>query len=173
MTSEDQNKDAESSVETPEKEPPAQEAPAKATSGWPELDKLVEDIKTKRTEEQARQERQRAESLKMAQDAERAWGNLQAQASLEELAGRLEPLGVVARPVDTIAGALSVAMEFSRLPKGETATVRIDTSGTRNGPRTTVQVQRGTQQLPAAVIASNTNGELRHNLVEIAQKLLG
>lgn len=167
MTSEPQNKDAEPGAEAAEKA-----VPAKA-GGWPELDKLVEDIKTKRVEEQARQERQRAEAAKMAQDAERAWQNLQAQASLEELSNRLGQLGVVPRPVETLPGAFSAAMEFTRLPKGESATVRVDTSGTRNGPRTTVQVQRGSQQMPALVIASNTSGELRHNLVEVAQKLLG
>lgn len=147
--------------------------PAAPESGWPELDKLVEDIKTRRAEEQARQERQRAEQLKMQQDAEKAWQGLQAQTSLEELAGRLSGLGVSSRPVEGLTGGFSAAMEFSRLPKGESATVRIDTAPGRNGPRTTIQVQRGNQQLPPVPISSSTNGELRHNLVEIAQKLLG
>jgi crotonobetainyl-CoA:carnitine CoA-transferase CaiB-like acyl-CoA transferase len=153
---------------------PAQEAaPAMPESGWPELDKLVEDIKTKRTEEQVRAERQRTEQQKMQQDAEKAWQGLQARASLDELAARLADLGVAAKPVETLSGMFSAAMEFSKLPKGESATVRVDTSPGRNGPRTTVQVQRGNQQMSPIPIASSTNGELRHNLVEVAQKLLG
>ena len=147
--------------------------PAAPESGWPELDKLVEDIKTKRTEEQARAERQRTEQQKMQQDAEKAWQGLQAQASLDELAARLADLGVAARPVESLAGIFSVAMEFSKLPKGESATVRVDTSPGRNGPRTTIQVQRGNQQMSPVPVSSSTNGELRHNLVEVAQKLLG
>jgi hypothetical protein len=148
-------------------------APASAEGSWPELDKLVEEIKAKRAEEQARQERQRAEALKMQQDAEQTWQSLQARACLEEMAAKLAELGVIARPVEVLPGSLSAAMEFSRLPRGETAIVRIDTAPGRNGPRTTLQVQRGTQQLAPVAITSNTNAELRHSLVEVAQKLLG
>lgn len=144
-----------------------------APQGWPDLDKLVEDVKARRTAELAAQEAQRAAAQKAAQDAAKAWENLQAQRSLDELAERLQDLGVVAKPVEALTGAYSVALELSRLPKGDVAVIRIDTSAARTGPRTTVQVQRGSQQLPAAIVASNTNGELRKTLVDVAQKLLG
>jgi hypothetical protein len=88
------------------------------------------------------------------------------------MAERLRDLGIVAKPVEALAGAYSVAVELSRLPKGDVAVIRIDTNASRNGPRTTVQVQRGSQQLPASIISSNSNGELRKTLVDIAQKLL-
>ncbi len=142
------------------------------TQGWPDLDKLVEDVKARRAAELAAQEAQRAAAQKAAQDAAKAWDSLQAQRSLDEMAERLKDLGVVAKPVEALAGADSVAMEFSRLPKGDVAVIRIDTSASRNGPRTTLQVQRGNQQLPAVIIGSNANAELRKNLIEVAQKLL-
>ncbi len=140
---------------------------------WPELDELVEQVKTKRAEEQARQEAQRLAAQKATQDAARAWENIQAQKSLDELARRLEALGVVARTADTVPGGHSAALELSRLPKGDAAVIRIDTTASRNGPpRTTIQVQRGSQQLPATIISTNTNTELRKTLVDVAQKLL-
>jgi hypothetical protein len=146
---------------------------AEAAQGWPELDKLVSDVKTKRVEELARQEEQRGRAQKAAQDAERAWAAIAARACLEDLAARVQDLGVVARPVETLPNSNSAALELTRLPKGEAATIRIDTTPSRSGPpRTTVQVQRGNQQLPAVIISSNTNGELRKSLVDIAQKLL-
>ncbi|MHB8574589.1 MAG: hypothetical protein ACYDCQ_04585 [Dehalococcoidia bacterium] len=156
---------------TPAGSAPAAIAPS--TSGWPELDQLVETVKTKRAEEQARQEQQRAAQQKMSQDAERAWQSLQPQKNLDELAEKLQSLGVIAKPMEGISGAHSAALELSRLAKGDSAIIRVDTSGTRTGPRTTVQVQRGTQQLPAQIINSNTAGELRKTLVEVVQKLLG
>lgn len=146
---------------------------AEDATGWPDLDKLVEDVKARRAAEQTAQEAQRAAAQKAAQDAAKAWESLQAQRSLDELAERLKDLGVVAKSVDALTGAYSIAMEFSRLPKGDVAVIRIDTSASRNGPRTTLQVQRGSQQLPASIITSNSNGELRKTLVDVAQKLLG
>ncbi len=139
---------------------------------WPELDQLVETIKTRRAEEQARQEEQRSAAQRAAQDAQKAWAAIDAQASLEEMAVRLTDLGVVARPAEVI-GTQSAALELTRLPKGESATIRVDTTASRNGPpRTTVQVQRGNQQLSPITLNSNTIGELRRTLVEIAQRLL-
>ena len=74
---------------------------------------------------------------------------------------------------EAVAGAQSAALELLRLPRGETATIRIDTSASRNGPsRTTVQVQRGSQQMPPVTLNVNSSAELRKTLVEIAQKLL-
>jgi hypothetical protein len=149
------------------------ESTEEAQSGWPDLDKLVDEVKAKRKAELEAHEAQRNAALKAAQDADRAWESLEAQRSLDEMAERLKDLGVVPKPVEALAGGHSVALELSRLPKGETAVIRIDTNASRNGPRTTVQVQRGSTQLPAAIISSNSKGELRKTLVDIAQKLLG
>ncbi|HLZ69998.1 MAG TPA: hypothetical protein VKV26_08840 [Dehalococcoidia bacterium] len=147
---------------------------AAQASEWPELEKLVADVKTKRAEELARQEEQRTRAQKAQQDAEKAWETLRAQASLDDLAEKLGELGVTARTTETVAGANSAALELSRLPKGETAIIRVDTSPSRSGPpRTTIQVQRGTQQLSPTTLNVNTNSELRKQLIEIAQKLLG
>ncbi len=147
---------------------------AAQASEWPELEKLVSDVKTKRADELARQEEQRTRAQKAQQEAEKAWGALRAAASLEELAARLGELGVVARPAETVPGANSAALELSRLPKGETAIIRIDTSSSRSGPpRTTIQVQRGTQQLSPTTLNVNSNSELKKHLIEIAQRLLG
>ncbi len=140
---------------------------------WPELDQLVESIKTKRSEEIARQEEQRNASQRAAQEAQKAWSNIEAQRCLEEMATRLADLGVIARPTESVAGSASTALELTRLPKGEAATIRVDTTPSRNGPpRTTVQVQRGNQQLAPVTLNVNTNNELRKTLIEIAQKLL-
>lgn len=145
---------------------------AEGGQNWPELDQLVEEVKVKRTAELAAQEAQRNASQKAREDAERAWTNLAAARCLEELSERLKPLGVTARTIESLPGTYSAAMELARLPKGETAVIRIDTTASRNGPRTTVQVQRGNQQLPASIIGTNSNPELRKTLVETAQKLL-
>jgi hypothetical protein len=147
---------------------------AAQASEWPELEKLVADVKAKRAEELARQEEQRTRAQRAQQDAEKAWETIRAPASLEELANKLGELGVVARPAETLPGANSAALELSRLPKGETAIIRVDTSASRSGPpRTTIQVQRGTQQLSPTTLNVNTSSELRKQLIEIAQKLLG
>lgn len=144
------------------------------SSEWPELEKLVADVKAKRAEELARQEEQRNRAQKAQQEAEKAWESLRASASLEELARQLAELGVAARPAETLAGVNSAALELSRLPKGETAIIRVDTAPSRSGPpRTTIQVQRGTQQLSPTTLNVNTNSELKKQLIEIAQKLLG
>lgn len=146
---------------------------AEQAQTWPELDKLVGEIKAKRAEELARQDEQRSRAQKAAQEAERAWTTIAAPASLEELSTRLSDLGVAAKTMETLAGAFSAALELSRLPKGETAIVRVDTTASRSGPpRTTVQVQRGNTQLPAVVLNGNTNAELKRVLVEVAQRLL-
>ncbi len=144
------------------------------SSEWPELEKLVADVKAKREEELARQREQQTRAERAKQEAEKAWETLRAPASLEELARQLADLGVTARPAETLAGTNSAALELSRLPKGETAVIRVDTSPSRSGPpRTTIQVQRGSQQLSPTTLNVNTNSELRKQLVEIAQKLLG
>jgi len=145
---------------------------AQAARDWPELDKVVEEVKMKRAAEIAAQETQRNAALKATQDAEQAWTKLDVQRSLDELGTRLTTLGVVVKPLESVTGSHSLAVELSRLPKGDVAVIRVDTQASRNGPRTTVQVQRGSQQLPAVVVASNSNGELRRSLVDVAQKLL-
>jgi hypothetical protein len=178
MTTQKTNGDAEGAETVSEPvEPTAKRSAASSTAteegGWPELDQLVESIKTKRSEEIARQEEQRNAAQRAAQEAQKAWSSIEAQRCLDEMATRLADLGVVARPTDTVAGSASAALELSRLPKGESATIRIDTTPSRNGPpRTTVQVQRGNQQLAPVTLNVNTNTELRKTLIEIAQKLL-
>jgi len=142
-------------------------------SDWPDLDQLVESVKAKRAEEVAREEERRNAVQRAAQEAQRVWSNLNAEEVLQAMAARLSQIGVVARPVETLAGAQSAAMEFSRLPKGEAATIRIDTAASRSGPpRTTIQVQRGTQQLSPVTLATNTQADLRKALLDIAQRLV-
>jgi hypothetical protein len=153
-------------------QPNEEAATAEAAPSWPELDQLVEEVKAKRTAELAAQEAQRNATLKASQDAEHAWSNLAASRCLDDMAGRLKPLGVTARSIEALPGTHSASLELSRLPKGETAVIRVDTTASRNGPRTTVQVQRGNQQLPATIIGTNSNVELRRTLVDVAQKLL-
>lgn len=158
----------------PTKAEPANAAKAESTQGWPELEQLVESVKTKRAEEITRQEEQRNAAQRATQEAQKAWAAISAQQSLEEMAQRLTDLGVTARPAETLPGTQSAALELSRLPKGEAATIRIDTTPSRSGPpRTTVQVQRGNQQMSPITLNANTGSELRKTLVEIAQKLLG
>lgn len=188
MTTKDPNDGdsaAESAPETasaipPESGPQPPAPPAKASSAsardtgeWPELDQLVETVKTRRTEEIARQEEQRNAAQRATQEAQKAWATIEAQRSLEEMSARLTMLGVLAKPAEAVAGSHSAALELSRLPKGEAATIRIDTTPSRNGPpRTTVQVQRGNQQLQPVTLNVNSASELRRTLVDIAQKLL-
>ncbi len=161
--------------ETPASLPTAKTAPAAAPvpGDWPELDQLVETVKTRRTEEIARQEEQRNAAQRATKEAQKAWATIEAQRSLEEMSARLTNLGVLAKPAEAVVGSHSAALELSRLPKGEAATIRIDTTPSRNGPpRTTVQVQRGNQQLQPVTLNVNSASELRRTLVDIAQKLL-
>jgi hypothetical protein len=144
-----------------------------AAGEWPELDQLVETVKTRRAEEITRQEEQRNAAQRATKEAQKAWATIEAHRNLEEMATRLTTLGVLAKQAEAVAGSHSAALELSRLPKGEAATIRIDTTPSRNGPpRTTVQVQRGNQQLQPVTLNVNSASELRRTLVDIAQKLL-
>ena len=173
MTTKESNLEGGAEPAPAKKSEPASATKAEPDSGWPELDQLVESVKTKRAEEITRQEEQRNAAQRAAQEAKKAWAAIQAQQSLDELAQRLGDLGVTVKPTEAVAGAQSAALELLRLPRGETATIRIDTSASRNGPsRTTVQVQRGNQQMPPVTLNVNSSAELRKTLVEIAQKLL-
>src|SRR4051794_38656608 len=57
-------------------------------SDWPDLDQLVQSVKTKREEELTREEERRAAVQKAAQEAQRVWTALNAQHTLETMAAR-------------------------------------------------------------------------------------